>query len=147
MKVSEFRRRTEQYGGDIRRWPVLDRAPAWALLDTSPQARALLADAAELDRRLDAGAHAAVTDAAVERVLAALDQRTDEDQQIAADMQPERHLCWGSRAGLPATAGLLVAMGLFGFLAGDPVLYLDSSDRMLTLTSAMSLTPYSPWMP
>jgi len=146
MKVSEFRRRTEQYGGDIRRWPTPDRAPAWALLDISPQARALLADAAELDRRLDAGAHT-VTDAAVERVLAALDQRIDEDQRIAADTQPERHLWWESRAGLPATAGFLVAMGLFGFLAGDPVLYLDTSDGVLTLASAMSLTPYSSWMP
>ena len=48
----------DRYGSAIERFPAPLRAQAQALLDTSPAARALLAEAAELDATLAAALHA-----------------------------------------------------------------------------------------
>ncbi len=56
------------YGAAAERWPEAERGAARALIDASPEARALVADAAGLDRALDALA-APAPSAALQRRL------------------------------------------------------------------------------
>ena len=50
MNETRLKRLIEAYGAEPERWPAGDRAAALALLDTSAEARALVAEARRLDR-------------------------------------------------------------------------------------------------
>jgi hypothetical protein len=52
MKMARFAAMLGAYGSAPRRWPATERAAAEALLAASPAARALLAEAAQLDQAL-----------------------------------------------------------------------------------------------
>jgi hypothetical protein len=58
MTLNRFRTLADSYGGDLRRWPERMRPQARALLDTSPEARQIIARARNLDE-LVAAAEAA----------------------------------------------------------------------------------------
>ncbi|MGD9803126.1 MAG: hypothetical protein AB7E81_24810 [Hyphomicrobiaceae bacterium] len=54
MSPERFQQLAETYGGNLQRWPADARQAAHSFLRTHPaDARAVLADAAPLDRRLD----------------------------------------------------------------------------------------------
>jgi hypothetical protein len=54
LLVSRFAELLDSYGGDLARWPELDRVRAEALLRTDADARRLHEDALRLDAQLDA---------------------------------------------------------------------------------------------
>jgi len=58
MTLKRFRILAESYGADLQRWPEPLRSAARALLDTSAEAQAIIARAAQLDQVISA-AHAA----------------------------------------------------------------------------------------
>jgi hypothetical protein len=49
LTLGRFRELADSYGGDLQRWPEEVRSEAQALLNVSPQARALFDDAQALD--------------------------------------------------------------------------------------------------
>lgn len=53
MTISRFQHLAEAYGSDLNRWPEEAQAPARALWELDPQARAILAEEAGLDALLD----------------------------------------------------------------------------------------------
>jgi hypothetical protein len=52
MTPTTFRKLVVAYGGDLGKWPARQRPKARALADATPELRALLDEAAELDRAL-----------------------------------------------------------------------------------------------
>jgi len=52
LTLERFGNLVSAYGADLNRWPESTRAEVRLLLATSPDARALLAEAAELDQQL-----------------------------------------------------------------------------------------------
>jgi len=54
MTPKEFRKLVATYGSDLARWPGDQRAQAQALTRATPELRALLAEAAQLDQALRA---------------------------------------------------------------------------------------------
>jgi hypothetical protein len=69
--LAAFRAVLDAYGAEPARWPAERRAAALALLRRSPEARAALAAARDLDRVLDIAAPAPVPADLLGRVLAA----------------------------------------------------------------------------
>lgn len=124
MTLRRFRTLADSYGADLQRWPQRLRAPALALLDSSAQARAVMARARELDRTMAAAR--TVRDARIwggesaDRALRRLHARVS---ARATPSGPEavtaaRHAA-GSRSprragwiGLATAAGLAVVAGL-----------------------------------
>lgn len=99
------------YGGDPRRWPPAERAAAEALCAGSAEARALLTEAADLDRTLAALPALNVTPQLRARVLAAIPQSLTRAtaREVLADL-------FGWRPALPALAFALlcgIAVGLW----------------------------------
>ncbi|MGE5517204.1 MAG: hypothetical protein ACM31D_15475 [Bacteroidota bacterium] len=54
LTLEGFRELLDRFGGELSRWPARERATADALLEHSPEARSLLAEAARLDAALAA---------------------------------------------------------------------------------------------
>ena len=54
LTLKRFAALAESYGGDLRRWPDDVRGGAQALLNASPQAHGILADAQKLDSAIEA---------------------------------------------------------------------------------------------
>lgn len=69
MRPERFAALLDAYGAEPRRWPDEERRAALEYLMTTPDARRLRAEAAELDRLLDAAPAAPPTAALRERVL------------------------------------------------------------------------------
>lgn len=54
LSLEGFRDLLDRFGGDISRWPAPERDASRALLEQSPEAQALLAEAGHLDAYLSA---------------------------------------------------------------------------------------------
>jgi len=54
LTLKRFGELADAYGGDLRRWPAEVRLAAQALMDASPQARAMFAAARALDQAMQA---------------------------------------------------------------------------------------------
>lgn len=54
LSLEGFRELLDRFGGELSRWPVRERASADALLEHSPEAQSLLAEALRLDACLAA---------------------------------------------------------------------------------------------
>jgi hypothetical protein len=86
MTLRRFQKLSDSYGGDLGRWPEGVRAQAKALLERSPDARRIVARAADLDEAVAAasaarkarfwGADRADADAALERLRVSVAART-----------------------------------------------------------------------
>jgi len=72
MTYERFKLLVEAYGANAARWPAGERAAALAFAETSGEARALLDEAAALDRLFDQADTAPVTHELQTRILAAL---------------------------------------------------------------------------
>jgi hypothetical protein len=83
MKLEHFQALAMRYGADITRWPTFEQLAAQRLAAEDAQARAALAQAAQLDAWLD-NAFTPVPAAAVQRVTAATLQRTRGSAQLTA---------------------------------------------------------------
>lgn len=70
MRPERFAALLDAYGAEPRRWPDQERQAALEYLMTTPEARRLRAEAAELDRLLDTVPAAPPTAALRDRVLA-----------------------------------------------------------------------------
>lgn len=107
MELARFRRLLDIHGADIRSWPVAERRAARRLLAASTEAVRARDEAAQLDR-LFRSAHAAVSEASVQRVLDGLAPRR---RQAVAEAPLER--TWTSTIFLAGMAALGVVVGLF----------------------------------
>lgn len=113
MLLERFRELMDAYGGDPRRWPPMDRAPAAALLAASAEARALLAEAVTLDRLLDAAESVALpaldADRLIVRATGAAQDRAN--FRPIGVMRPAGQRLW-------LRAASLAAATIIGFVVG-----------------------------
>lgn len=58
LSLEGFRDLLDRFGGDISRWPSAERTASRILLEQSPEAQALLAEAERLDAALSAAPQA-----------------------------------------------------------------------------------------
>lgn len=131
MLLERFRELMDAYGGDPRRWPPAERPPAAALLAASAEARALLAEAAALDRLLDEAPPSAPATLDAERLIAratAAAQERPSFRTVGA-MRPAGRGLW-------LRAASLAAATIIGFVVGWTQLA-DTSDA--TAASGSSL--------
>lgn len=103
MTPERFETLAEAHGGDVARWPDVEREAAAALMIAQPAlAQGVLARAATLDVALDAWAPMAVTHELRERVIAA----------APAARRRNRMAAWFWGAGLSAGLAAACAAGL-----------------------------------
>jgi len=108
MEIARFRRLLDAHGADIARWPQAERAAACRLLATSPEARRLQGDAANLDRILE-GARGGVAPESVARVVGKV------SGALPAQAIPAARTL---RGGPVVSAALFGALVVLGFVAG-----------------------------
>ena len=113
MLLQRFRELLDAYGGDPRRWPAAERGPAAELLATSPEARALLAEATTLDRLLDGAPPLAPATLDAERLIARVTAAAQERPvfQPVGVMRPAGRGLW-------LRAASLAAATVIGFVVG-----------------------------
>jgi ferric-dicitrate binding protein FerR (iron transport regulator) len=107
MELARFRRLLDIHGADIRSWPAAERRAARRLLAASTEAARARDEAAQLDR-LFRSAHAAASEASVQRVL---DGLAPPRRQAVAEAPFERP--WTSTVFLAGMAALGVVVALF----------------------------------
>ena len=131
MMLERFRELVDAYGGDPRRWPPTERAPAAELLAASAEARTLLAEAAALDRILDRALPMAPATLDSERLIALATAAAQERPSFrpVGVMQPAGRGLW-------LRAASLAAATIIGFMVGWTQLA-DTSDA--TAASGSSL--------
>lgn len=129
MTLKEFKHFADLYGGSLDRWPLRAGTDAAGLLESSDEARRILAEAAGLDALLDRAAPS-VTDDSVRRVEAAIAARLD--APVPRAPAPWVPAPWVPALWVPSwaqswalspppvrfwpTAGLLAVMAVAGFL-------------------------------
>lgn len=94
----------EAYGADPARWPDAERAGAEALLETSPEARRLADDAADLDAWLESAWAPGPSELTTARVLRAAPRRGPNRLRVASGVG------WAAAA----AAGLVLGLSLGG---------------------------------
>lgn len=127
MTRDEFENRLLARGADLDRWPVPEREAAALLLAADPAARALLAEAARLERRIAAAAAVPAAGGALAgRIASAIDGAPPEGARAG-----ERAFGLGRLAALSGSvaAAALVA----GFFYGQSAAGLDFTHGMLAL--------------
>jgi len=102
MTAKRFVELAEAFGGDIRRWPVETRGPAFAWLEAHPEQRQVLLDAAMLDAVLNASAPALGSGVLREKFLASAPRARPAVRRASA---------WVSGAGLAAACVAGVMLG------------------------------------
>lgn len=101
----------DAYGAAAHRWPPQERADAIALVEACPEARAMLARAAELDRFLDAGpAMAPPSEALRQAILRSAPQ---------APAPARRIVGWRAAAAVALAASLVLGMVTGGVIGED----------------------------
>ncbi len=124
MTMDDFEMRALAYGGDVGCWPEEDRAPARALADASPEAKAMLREARALDETLDLWEAPQPSEDLLARVLA--DAGTVAGEMRAAAPSPARPAPrpagWAVRLfggiGVRRSAFALAACLTLGFVMG-----------------------------
>lgn len=113
MLLERFRELMDAYGGDPRRWPPAERASAAELLAQSPEARALLAEAATLDRFLDRAPPMTPATLDAERLITRTTAAAQERPAVplAGVMRPAGRGLW-------LRAASLAAATIIGFVVG-----------------------------
>ncbi len=114
MNAERFEILAEAYGGDIARWPSAEQDAAMAWRDAHPEARALLAEASELDDLLGAAPAYKPDLIQRQRVIASFPQRP----------VLTRPRTWLSGAALAAAcaAGVILGANFSDSLLADPVI-------------------------
>lgn len=139
MKIVQFKRLAALHGGDLRRWPAPLRGAAAELVAESDEARQALRDAADVDSWLDAVPD--IADAQVERVLLAIERHLEDTPPPLAGGGGRVPPAWWATA-----AGFLAAMGVVGWLAGDPALRNHHGDAPMTLAEAVAPSYLTVWL-
>jgi anti-sigma factor RsiW len=124
MTYERFEHLADAYGGDLRRWPEVEREAGRALLESDPRAAVLLREADGLDALLDAAPRPVATHALREQVIASA---------AGAGLKARRRgpgpLAWLSGAGWAAAAcagvvfGITLTSHLTADVQADAVLY------------------------
>jgi hypothetical protein len=143
LTLRRFRAMADSYGADLRRWPEEVREEARALLNASPEARALLGAAQALDdviegasrhetaaRRERGGPDAALArlrSRVAARIAASADLRSGWALPQAPGAAPSRRLRW---AGIAAGSGLAIVAGLLIGALSAPA---PASDTLLPM--------------
>lgn len=120
MTPDQFRKLTETYGAETRRWPAQDRQAALAFMKSHPaEARAALAEATRLDGMLDRHIVAAPDRALRERIISSA--------AVARAVWQHARLWWqgAAIAGLGIAGALAGALTIGIFLAPDVTEYSD----------------------
>jgi hypothetical protein len=155
LTLRKFRALAESYGSELQRWPEDTRGAARALLEASPQARAVIREARALDEAIAAARarEAAERRPAGEQGAALARLRSGVAAQIASSRRGRRVLVpgfgWGGWAGVHAAVsahievvGLTVGSGL-SVVAGGAIGLVyggaPASDGLLTVLQA---TPF-----
>jgi hypothetical protein len=108
---------TDCYGADLERWPHEQRARAYALLARSPEARAILGQAASLDALLAAAGREADrsawlndgdTEAALVRLRTRVAARLDARARMHTLSGPLGWMALAAAASIAVFAGLLI---------------------------------------
>jgi hypothetical protein len=119
MSLARFASILDAYGAAPRRWPAAERAAAEALLAESPEARAMLEKAAELDRLLDAAEPPAPSATLRAKILEAAPGRVVRSRarwrRVPASPAARRFAAAAALA-----ASLVLGMVTGGTLLGDP---------------------------
>lgn len=151
MTLARFRVRLETEGSDWRHWPDPDeRAAAQALLSANPAAQTVWCQAQALDQALAASAPQ-ISPARAGRVLARLEARLDAWQALPGGGRLALSHAGGAspagRSGLTLplwpVLGLLMGLGLAGFVSGHSVPFPDHRHAMEGVALAALLTPVS----
>jgi hypothetical protein len=144
LTLKRFKALTDSYGADVQRWPEDERTAAETLLESSAQARALLADARMLDEALAA---ASATHQRNDQQDAALDRlRSIVSARIASSKSSDRQRAGLVERGWSATtqtvlsarlgwAGIATAAGLAvlaGLVVGSMYMSPSAPDNLLT---------------
>jgi len=133
MRLDDFQALVDAWGGDPNRWPDDRRDAAEALLEQSEQARAVLAEAAQLDRLLASAADVAVSTALRQRIGALPGQVSQERKATSTGGR------WGLGGLLPRFAGAALALAV-GFYVGtlnlDPIVSPFESTEAQTIDVA-----------
>lgn len=120
MTHERFEILAQAYGGNVARWPAGERDAAALLIAQEPQfARAVLAQAAELDHALDAWAPLQVTHALREAVIASA--RRPRGRGLSG---------WFWRAGLGAGLAAACAAGLIVGVRMSDVVSVQSEETI-----------------
>ena len=117
LSLSRFRALLDAYGAVEARWPPEDRGPAAALLARSAQARAIHADAAALDERLDE-AQAPAPSPALVAAVSALGPAEPVQRTWRVPFMRSGNAQQGAAPLRLAFGGLAAACLLIGFLVG-----------------------------
>lgn len=139
ITLKRFRALIDSYGGDLRRWPEMERAGMQELLDRSAEARALLEEVRQVDRAImSAAAHedtvlwpAGEQDAALARL------RLGVAVQIAQKTLVERH------AHTSFTLSWLAPLSMRGLGMATGGGFAVAAGLVIGLTYAASPTPVS----
>lgn len=129
MTSERFQCLADAWGGDLHRWPVIDRRAAQRFLVAAPEAQAVLDRAASLDELLDAHVVALPDAALVRSVLDGLSRSAARRSRVNG-WQDLRSRWWWSGAGV---AGL----GLVG--AGTGVLAVSMAFSVLVPSTRPAL--------
>ena len=164
MDMTRFQELVAAYGGDVRRWPAAERETAQEFAGREPAAARLLADAADLDRLLDAGAAAVPPADLAARIVASLPTDGPVGQQAAhvdGAVRPamlRQGVGWVARLrgvldGLPRPAAAVMGGAAFaglivGFILPGLVLdtaYTDENELMSLVLGDDLSTLAVPW--
>jgi hypothetical protein len=155
MNMARLATILEAYGASTDRWPETERAAAMALLSRSPDAQALVEEAAQLDLLLKQ-LPAVETPSAIllERLMAARPRSLPS----AAKRQPSKSASWGSlwpygSIALPTSAlafsmmlGVVLGTVMQGQTVGASSVTSSDTDQLVTLALAETAYPEE-WKP
>ena len=131
MDIDRFQAILDAYGATAARWPAAERDAAAALAANDPRARALLSEAAALDRWLDTEPLAAPTPGLAGRISATFPARAaGQPPASVAGLTRFWRALWiehvwqpAAALGLSAALGLVVGLGPASALADE--MFLD----------------------
>ena len=121
MDIQRFEQLSAAYGGDVRRWPQVEREGASVLIAAQPEAAAaILREADSLDMALEASRPPVPSAALREAILMSAPRSGNLRPKLSAWDR-----LWAPRAGVAAAAviaiaGILCGAVLVGAIAADP---------------------------
>jgi hypothetical protein len=109
------------YGADPARWPESEQAGLLALVESTPELRALLAEAREIDQVLASAGTPRVPAGAAARLIAGAGRQGSPANVVPFDRPRARPRpsiwSWGAAAALAASFGLGIFLGTTNFAA------------------------------
>lgn len=109
----------DAWGGDLRRWPVADRAEAERMLAVDPEARAVLEAASAFDALLSTSPQPRASAALRDRVIASASRAGLKPRAARRFWFDRLVLASGAGWAAAACAGIIVGLGLTPHMTAD----------------------------